>query len=127
MTNAGPAQLFAPEDVVVDIDGTNADVLYAMRAEFFFTPNEDGTPSNNGKALFHTQWWHYSGTMKRGESMGPRVESTVEVYDTPLGPISAAHIVLGIKAAYTRRARQQLGLEPPAEDLAMKPEIPEAE
>ncbi|MDR7193359.1 hypothetical protein [Luteimonas terrae] len=118
MTDTAPAQLFAPEDVVVDLDGTNADVLYAMRAEFFFTPNEDGTPSNNGKAVFHTQWWHYSGTMKRGESMGPRVESTVEellaeVYDTPLGPISAAHIVLGIKAAYTRRARQQLGLDLP--------------
>lgn len=54
--------------------------------------------------------------MKRGESMGPRVENTVEellaeVYGTPLGPISAAHIVLGIKAAYTRRARLQLGLD----------------
>lgn len=125
MTDAAPAQLFAPDDVVVQLDGNNADILYAMRAEFFFTPNEDGTPSNNGKALFHTQWWHYSGTMKRGESMGPRVESTVEellaeVYDTPLGPISAAHIVLGIKAAYTRRARQQLGLADAVEDMEMR-------
>lgn len=116
--------LFAPDDVVRDHGGGNLDVLYAPRAEFFFTPYEDGTPSNQGRAVFHTQWWHYSGTMKRAETLGPRVEKDVqalldqdEVYDTPLGPISAAHLVLGIKAAFTRMARKQLGLdEEPSEN-----------
>lgn len=103
-------QLFAPDDVVVEISPGNNDVLYAMRAELFFRPNEDGTPSASGRVIFHTEWWHYSGEILRGKSLGPRVESEVEpLLGETYGEMTGAQIVAGIKAAFVTKARRQLG------------------
>lgn len=49
----------------------------ARRAEIFFTPNEDGTASTEGKVVWHTEWWHYIGNVKRAESLGPVIENSI--------------------------------------------------
>ena len=97
-------------------DEANRDLLVCRCAEIFFTPNEDGTPSVEGKVIWHTQWWHYIGALKRGESLGPRLENTIEEvlgasYNVGAQePLAAALIVAGIKAAYVARAAAHFGI-----------------
>jgi len=104
-------------DVVREYDESNRDVLLCRRAEIFFTPNEDGTPSTEGKVLWHTQWWHYIGNVKRAESLGPVIENSIaqvlgDSYEIGAAdPLPAAVIVAGIKAAYTHRAAAHFGIE----------------
>ncbi len=98
-------------------DDSNRDVLFCRRAEIFFTPNEDGSPSTEGKVLWHTQWWHYIGNVKRAESLGPVIENSIaqvlgDSYDVGAAErLPAALIVAGIKAAYTHRAAAHFGIE----------------
>jgi len=98
-------------------DENNRDVLFCRRAEIFFTPNEDGSPSTEGKVLWHTQWWHYIGNVKRAESLGPVIENSIaqvlgdSYYVGAADPLPAAVIVAGIKAAYTHRAAAHFGIE----------------
>jgi len=109
-------------DVSIHLDETNRDVLYARRVEMFFEPNPDGSPSTNGKVVWHTEWWHYSGNLLRGVSLGPRIERTVEAilseeYTVGDGALPAPAVIGAIKAAYIRHAREHLGLgEEPSEN-----------
>lgn len=109
-------QLNDSGDVVRTYDANNRDVLFCRRAEIFFTPNEDGTASTEGKVVWHTEWWNYIGTIKRGETLGPRLENTIaEVlgasYDLGLpDPLPAALIVTGVKAAFVARAASHFGI-----------------
>lgn len=103
-------------DVERVYDETNRDVLVCRRAEIFFTPNDDGTPSTAGKVIWHTQWWSYIGAFKRGEALGPQLENSIEEvlgnsYDVGLpDALAAAGIVAGIKAAFVQRAAQHFGI-----------------
>lgn len=103
-------------DVTRVYDESNRDVLFCRRAEIFFTPNEDGTPSTEGKVLWHTQWWHYIGNVKRAESLGPVIENSIEQvlgdsYEVGVAePLPALLIVAGIKAAYGHRAAAHFGI-----------------
>lgn len=104
-------------DVFIDLDATNRDVLYARRVEMFFEPNPDGSESLNGKVVWHTEWWHYSGDLLRGKSLGPRIEKSVaevieESYPVGGGELPALAIIGGIKSAYITHAREHLGLPP---------------
>ena len=65
-------------DVQLIVDENNRDVFIGRRLEVFFTQNEDGTPSANGKLLWHTEWWHMTGNVVRGKSIGPQIERTIE-------------------------------------------------
>lgn len=110
-------------DVERVYDESNRDVLVCRRAEIFFTPNEDGTPSTSGKVIWHTEWWSYIGSFKRGEIMGPRLENSIDEvlgdsYDVGLAdPLASAVIVAGIKAAYVHRAKSHFGIgeQPPVD------------
>lgn len=67
--------------------------------------------------LWHTQWWHYIGNVKRAESLGPVIENSIaqvlgDSYEVGTAePLPAAVIVAGIKAAYTHRAAAHFGIE----------------
>ena len=99
-------------DVSIEIDANNRDVLFCRRAEMFFVPNEDGTPSVNGRIVWHTEWWHYSGDIKRAQSTAPRIERRVEdIITDDYGGIPAHVLVAAIKAAFIKHARQDLGLD----------------
>lgn len=101
-------------DVSIDLDEHNRDVLYARRVEMFFEPNEDGTPSVNGRIVWHTEWWHYSGELLRGKSMGPRIERDVaDVLGESYGDVTAPEIIGGIKEAFVAHAREDLGISEP--------------
>ena len=56
--------------------------------------------------LWHTQWWHCIGDVKRAESLGPVSENSIaqvlgDSYDVgATEPLPTAVIVAGIKAAY---------------------------
>jgi len=121
----GVMQLNVSGDVERVFDESNRDVLVCRRAEIFFTPNEDGTPSTTGKVIWHTEWWSYIGNFKRGEIMGPRLENSIDQvlgdsYDVGLtDPLASAVIVAGIKAAYVHRAKSHFGI---GEELPAEPE-----
>lgn len=109
-------QVTTDGDVERVYDATNRDLLVCRRAEIMFTPNEDGSPSTTGRVVWHTEWWHYTGTIKRGASLGPLIENTIaevlgDSYDVGLAdPLPAAAIVAGIKAAYVKRAAEHFGI-----------------
>ena len=105
-------------DVSIQLDEHNRDVLFARRVEMFFVPNEDGTPSVDGRIVWHTEWWHYTGDIKRAESRGPRIERDVadvlgESFDLDGNALPAIAIIGGIKAAFIKHAREDLGLPEP--------------
>lgn len=107
-------------DVLIDLDATNRDVLYARRVEMFFEPNPDGSESLNGKVVWHTEWWHYSGNLLRSTSLGPRIERSVasllaEEYEVGEGTLPAVVTIGAIKAAFIKHAREHLGLDPEPE------------
>lgn len=105
-------------DVSIEIDDLNRDVLFARRVEMFFEPNEDGTESLNGKIVWHTEWWHYMGSVLRAKTLGPRIERTVEqilAEDYPVNEtdIPAILVIGSIKAAFIKHATESLGLNDP--------------
>lgn len=106
-------------DVLRVIDATNADQLVCRRAECFFSPNTDRSPSANARIIFHTEWWAYSGDMFRGATLGPQIEvDLAEVlplqFDVGMGvPVPTRAIVQGIILAFEQRARDRLS--PPAQ------------
>jgi hypothetical protein len=61
-------------DILRVYDEINRDVLVSRRLEVFFEPNADGSPSVNGKLIWHTEWEHRTGDVLRGKSIGPRIE-----------------------------------------------------
>ena len=99
-------------DVERVYDESNRDVLIGRRLEVFFTPNEDGTPSVNGKLLWHTEWWHMTGDVVRGKSLGPQIERTIEqVLAGDFGGIPGVDVIAVVKAAYVAHAREHFGVE----------------
>lgn len=103
-------------DVSIELDATNRDVLFARRVEMFFVPNEDGTPSVDGRIVWHTEWWHYSGEVKRAQTMAQRIERSVEDIITEEYEGIPAHVIISaIKAAFIKHAREDLGLTEPEE------------
>lgn len=104
-------QLNEVGDVQVVIDASNRDVLIGRRLEVFFTPNEDGTPSVNGKLIWHTEWWHMTGDLVRGKSMGPQIERTIEqVLAEDFGGIAGVDVIAAVKAAYVTHALEHFGV-----------------
>lgn len=98
-------------EVSVELDENNRDVLYARRGEIFFEPNEDGSPSTRGKIVWHTEWWHYSGSIRRGVSLGPRIERQVsDILSDEYGGLPAPVIIAALKDAYVAHARQDTGI-----------------
>lgn len=95
-------------DIVRLIDDDNMDMLVARRLEVFFDPNEDGSPSLNGKMLWHTEWWVFSaGRMLRSKSIGPRIERTIEqVALGAFGGLPGLDVIAAVKAAYATHAQE---------------------
>ena len=92
-------------DIQLIVDENNRDVLIGRRLEVFFTPNEDGTPSANGKLLWHTEWWHMTGDVVRGKSIGPQIERTIEqVLAGDFGGMPGVEVIAAVKAAYVAHA-----------------------
>ena len=97
-------------DVQLIVGENNRDVLIGRRLEVFFTPNEDGTPSANGKLLWHTEWWHMTGDVVRGKSIGPQIERTIEqVLAGDFGGMPGVEVIAAVKAAYVAHALEHFG------------------
>ena len=99
-------------DVQLIVDENSRDVLIGRRLEVFFTPNEDGTPSANGKLLWHTEWWHMTGNVVRGKSLGPQIERTIEqVLAGDFGGMPGVEVIAAVKAAYVAHALEHFTVE----------------
>lgn len=98
-------------DVAIQLDENNREVLYARRVEMFFQPNADGSESVNGRVVWHTEWWHYTGDVCRAKTPGPRIEQAVaDILGNVYAGIPAPDIIGGIKAAFIQHAREHLGI-----------------
>ena len=87
--------------------------------------------------MWHTEWEHWSGTLKRGTSLGPRIERSIEsvIADTYTfglpDAIAGLIMVLGVKSAYIHQAGMEFGIdvaalaepEPPTPGES-EPEVP---
>ena len=105
-------QLTENGDVIRAFDETNRDVLVGRRLEVFFDPSEDGTPSLNGKLIWHTEWEHWTGSVLRGKSIGPRIERTIEqVAAGEFGGLPGLDVIAAVKAAYIAHAAEDFGIE----------------
>jgi len=112
-------QITAAGDVERVFDASNRDVLVGRRLEVFFEPHDDGTPSVNGKLLWHTEWRHYTGDVPRGTSLGPRIERTIaQVLAGDFGGIPGPAVIGAVKAAYITHAGEDLGIAPQEEPAA---------
>jgi hypothetical protein len=111
-------------DVERVLDANNADRLVARRLEVFFEPRDDDLPSTAGKIIWHTEWEHRSGDFKRGVSLGPRIERSIEQIlgeDFTFGlpdAIPGLLLVLGVKSAFVHHAAAQFGIELPGASAA---------
>jgi hypothetical protein len=100
-------------DVERVYDEANRDVLVGRRLEVFFDPNEDGSASTRGRLIWHTEWWHYTGSVLRGTSLGQRIERTIEqVLAGDFGGIPGPVVIGAVKAAYIAHAGEDFGLLP---------------
>jgi len=98
-------------DVERVYDASNRDVLIGRRLEVFFEPNADGSPSTNGKLIWHTEWRHMMGSVLRGTSPGPRIERTIEqVLSGEFGGIPVPQVVMAVKSAYAAHACEDFGI-----------------
>jgi len=92
-------------------DDQNRDVLIGRRLEVFFEPSGDGTPSLNGKLIWHTEWEHRMGDVLRGTSLGPRIERTiVQVAAGEFGGVAGLDVIAMVKAAYVTHASEAFGI-----------------
>lgn len=66
------------DEIRITHDENNYDLLICRRMEAFFNPSVDGSPSVDGRVLFHTEWQHYSGGVLRAASMGPQIERSIQ-------------------------------------------------
>lgn len=107
-------------DVLLVLDDSNSDRLVARRLEVFFSPRSDGQPSMDGKIIWHTEWEHYSGSLLRSTSLGPRIERTIEqILAGEFGGILGPAIIHAVKSAFVAHASEDMGIgapstEPPA-------------
>lgn len=108
----GLMQVNASGDVERVFDESNRDVLVGKRLEVFFEANADGTPSLNGKLIWHTEWEHRTGDVLRGKSIGPRIERTIEqVAAGEFGGIPGLDVIQLAKGAYVTYASEDFGIE----------------
>lgn len=106
-------------DVERVYDDNNRDVLIGRRLEVFFSPNEDGSPSLNGKLIWHTEWEHRTGNVLRGTSLGPRIERTIEqVAAGEFGGLPGLDVIAAVKAAYIAHAGEDFGIAQDSGDEA---------
>lgn len=122
---------------IVTHDERHYDELFALRTELFWTPNPDGSPSTNGKVVFHTLWYHFRDGMKFAESPGPRIEHDFDTilgrsFDVPIGEgetvtMPTALIMAAVKEAFDVLATEHLAPEPePVEEPEPEPEPEES-
>lgn len=107
---------------IVTHDERHYDELFALRTELFWTPNPDGTPSANGKVVFHTLWYHFRDGMKFAESPGPRIEHSFDAilgrtFNVPIGDgetvdMPTALIIAAVKEAFDVLANEHLAPKP---------------
>lgn len=98
-------------DVERVYDAQNRDVLVGRRLEVFFEPSSDGSPSLNGKLIWHTEWEHWMGDVLRGTSLGPRIERTIEqVAAGAFGGVPGMDVIAMVKAAYVTHASEAFGI-----------------
>lgn len=115
-------------------DERHYDELFALRTELFWVPNEDGSPSNKGRVVFHTMWYHFRDGVKFAESRGPRIEHDFDTilgrtFTVPIGPeetleVPTALVMATIKKAFDDLANEHLA--PPVLDDSIEEE-PEEE
>jgi hypothetical protein len=92
-------------------DAQNRDVLIGRRLEVFFEPSGDGSPSLQGKLIWHTEWEHRMGDVLRGTSLGPRIERTIEqVAAGEFGGVPGMDVIAVVKAAYVAHASEAFGI-----------------
>ena len=98
-------------DIELVYDEQNRDVLIGRRLEVFFEPSADGSPSLEGKLIWHTEWQHWMGDVLRGTSLGPRIERTLEqVAAGEFGGLPGMDVIAAVKAAYVAHASEALGI-----------------
>lgn len=104
-------------DIECVIDEQNRDRLVGRRLEVIFEPRDDDQPSIAGKIIWHTEWEHWSGALKRGSSLGPRIERSIasiaaDTYTFGLPEAIAGLImVMGVKSAYIHHAGREYGID----------------
>lgn len=92
-------------------DEQNRDVLIGRRLEVLFEPSADGSPSLDGKLIWHTEWEHWMGSLLRGTSLGPRIERTIgQVAAGEFGGLPGMEVITAVKAAYVAHASEALGI-----------------
>lgn len=116
-------------------DDRHYDELYALRVELFWIPNDDGSPSTNGKVVFHTLWHHFRDGRKFAQSPGPRIEHSFDailnrtfLVPTPDGnviPLGTMLLMGGVKQAFDELANEYLN--PPPEPEPEPESEPESE
>lgn len=104
---------------IITHDARHYDELFALRTELFWRPNVDGSPSVDGKVVFHTLWYHFRDGVKFAESPGPRIEHSFDTifgrtFDVPVGDgqtvaMPTALIMAAVKEAFDVLATEQLG------------------
>lgn len=108
MTMSSPIIRHVSEDLGI------FDKLYSVRQESFFIPNEDGSPSLNGRVVWHTEWWRFQGDVLLSKSPGPTLEDYLynllgRSWDMPDGTIvSAETLILGNISAFESVAHLQI-------------------
>ena len=86
-------------------DEANYDLLVCRRMECFFIPNDDGTPSVDGRVLMHTEWMHYSGELLRGRSLGPQFERSIaQLLPGTFAGLAGAEILAALKDMFVQVA-----------------------
>lgn len=99
-------------DILQVIDNDNFDQLVCRRAEIFFSPNEDRTPSLNARIVYHTEWWAYSNGMRRGVRHGPEIRADLaelvgRQFDAGIGiPIPTTAVARAIVLSFEDLARR---------------------
>lgn len=110
-------------DVARVYDDANRDVLIGGRLEVFFTASADGSPSHNGKLVWHTEWEHWTGPVLRGKSIGPRIERTLaQLAAGEFNGMMGDVLIAAGKAAYITHVREDFGIVPAGADP--DPEVP---
>ena len=121
------------------IDDNHYDELIALRTEMMFQPNDDGSPSTQGRVVFHTRWLHFRFGVKFAESIGPRIEHSFDsvlgrTFNVPTGidesgepvitPVPTMLMVAGLKEAFDVLANEYLVPPTEAEDEPQPPYEP---
>ena len=102
-------------------DENHYEELLAVRVELLPRFNTDGTPSLDGKVIFHTEWWYFGFGELRGKRQGERIEHEFNevlgrtwMVQTPDGPIEipTMFIIGGTKEAFNVLADEYLATPP---------------